>query len=170
MVEESFLNELRRRVGEFLESKPVFFTMFGLVAFYAVFILAWLALDLYITGNQDAEDFFYYTDLALLCIFIVEITLSFFAWAFKFLFEVLSFIDTVVVIISFTFSVMRYELKGIAILRLLRLVRVIIAMRKVSDKKKKLQQLRRKEMPVSTNVTKVLEILDNLLETKVLPR
>jgi hypothetical protein len=33
---------------------------------------------------------------------------------------------------------MRLDIKGIAILRLLRLVRVIIALRKVSEKKKKL--------------------------------
>jgi hypothetical protein len=64
--------------------------------------------------------------------------MSIFAYAFKFLCEFLSFIDTAVVITSFAFSVMRLEVKGIAILRLLRLVRVIIAMRKVSAKKKQL--------------------------------
>ena len=52
--DESYLDELRRRVGAVLESKPVFFTMFGLVGFYAVFILAWLALDPYLEDNQDA--------------------------------------------------------------------------------------------------------------------
>jgi len=87
-----------------------------------------------------------------------------------FLCELLSFIDTLVVIVSFILAAMRASVKGIAVLRLLRLVRVVIAMKKVGEKKKRLAALRRKEMPVSTNVTKVLEILEGLTESKAIPR
>ena len=105
-----------------------------------------------------------------MCVFIVEILCSIFAWWLTFLCEFLSFIDTLVVLVSFVLASMRASVKGIAVLRLLRLVRVVIAMRKVSEKKKRLAALRRKEMPVSTNVTKVLEILEGLAESKVIPR
>ena len=168
--DDSFLMEIRRMTQSFFQTKPMAYGITGLVLFYAVFILVNLSVDPYIQNSDGALDFFYYTDLVLLCIFVVEILLRFFAWTFEFLLDPWNFLDTVVVLVSFVFSIMRLEVKGIAILRLLRLVRVVIAMRRVSEGKKKLLLLRNQDQSVSSNVTKVLDILEEIQGEKFVSR
>ena len=157
-------------VANFMESKPVTYFIIGMVVFYACFILLNLSLDIYIEDIDWALDFFYYTDLALLVLFMIEIVLRFFAWAFEYLCNLWNLTDAIVVTISFIFSIIRMDIKGIAVLRLLRLIRVVIVMRRVSESRKKLLLLRNKNTSVSSNVTKALDVLEELQKDKIVPR
>jgi hypothetical protein len=166
----SMLDEIREQVGIFLKSKwvSIFFT--GLVVFYAVFILINLSIDPYIIGIKAAEDAFYYTDFICLCLFVLELFLSIFAWMWTHLCDKLNIIDAIVILVSFIFSLINLNIKGIGVLRLLRLIRVIIFMRKVSEKKKQYLDLIQQDKGVSTNVPRVLGILEELLADKGIPR
>ncbi len=170
MNDDSFLKEIRKSVNTFVESKPVTYFFIGLVLFYAVFILANLSLDTYTTGIKAAEDFFYYTDLCLLCFFLIEIILKSFAQGPEYYANNWNVIDTLVVVVSFAFSVMNMQIKGIGVLRLLRLIRVIIVMRRMSESKKKLMLLRRNNQGVSSNVPRVLDLLEEIRKDQSISR
>ena len=76
----------------------------------------------------------------LLLFFIVEIGLKLFANAGEFLSEFINVFDSVIVIISFVFMVQETAFKAVGILRMLRLIKVIMELRKVSLAKKALQE------------------------------
>lgn len=166
----SMLDEIREYVGIFLKSKPVYFFFTGLVVFYAIFILINLSIDPYIVDIPVALNIFFYTDFVCLCLFMFELTLSIFAWMWEHICDKLNFLDAVIIIISFVFSLISLDIKGIGVLRLLRLIRVIIFMRKASEKKKMYLELIQQDKGVSTNVPRVINILEELIADKVVPR
>ena len=166
----SLLTELQEGMIAILESKPITYFTIGLVIFYSIFILVNLSVDPYLIYSQFLTDFFFYTDLIILCFFILEILLRFFAYAFVYLCDTWNFVDATVVTISFVFSIVGLNFKGVGVLRLLRLIRVIIVMRKVSQSKKKLQQLRKENKGVDSNVPRVLDLLEELSNEKIITR
>ena len=166
----SLLTELQEHMMSILESKPVTYFTIGLVIFYSIFILLNLSVDPYLVYLPALSDLFFYIDLIILCLFILEILLRFFAYAFVYLCEFWNLVDAIVVTVSFVFSIVGLNFKGVGVLRLLRLIRVIIVMRKVSQSKKKLQQLRKENKGVDSNVPRVLEILDELVKEKSMTR
>lgn len=168
--DESFMTEIRGYFGQVLEGTYFTYGLIGLVIFYAFFVLLSLSIDEYIVNSPVAVDIFYYIDLSLLVIFVTEIVLKFIAWGFTYLFEVWNTIDAAIVLVSFVFSVNHNSVKGIAILRLLRLIRVLIIMRRVSESKKKLLMLKTQNQSVSSNVTRVLDFLEEIAKEKSLSR
>jgi len=166
----SLLTELQDGMIAILESKQVTIFTIGLVIFYSIFILINLSVDPYLIYSQELTDGFYYVDLIILCIFILEILMRFFGYGFVYLCDTWNIVDATVVVISFVFSVVRMSFKGVGILRLLRLIRVIMVMRKVSQSKKKLQQLRKDNKGVESNVPRVLELLEELSTEKTITR
>lgn len=168
--DESFMTEIRGYFAQVLEGKHFTYGLIGLVIFYAFFVLLSLSIDEYINAYTVAVDVFYYIDLSLLVIFVTEIFLKFIAWGFSYIFEIWNMIDAVIVLVSFVFSVNHNQVKGIAILRLLRLIRVLIIMRRVSESKKKLLMLKTQNQSVSSNVTRVLDLLEEISKEKTLTR
>ena len=72
---------------------------------------------------------------------------------------------------SLVFSLIDFVVQGVAILRLLRLVRVILALKKFKDRKKKLQQqLSQQKMDVQSNREKILTLLEEMLDSEFLNR
>lgn len=166
----SLLAELQEGMVAILESKQVTIFTIGLVIFYSIFILVNLSVDPYLIYSQVLTDLFYYVDLIILCVFLLEILMRFFGYAFVYICDKWNIVDATVVIISFIFSVVGMSFKGVGVLRLLRLIRVIIVMRKVSQSKKKLQQLRKENKGVESNVPRVLELLEELGTEKTISR
>jgi len=91
-------------------------------------ILAELALDP--TDGTVLSDIFWYINLILLIFFIVEIILQFFSKGLEFLSSCISVFDSFIVIISFVFQVAQIKLGFIALLRILRLIKVITELKK----------------------------------------
>lgn len=168
--DESFFTELRGMLAAVLEGNIFTYGMIGLVVFYACFILLSLSIDIYIQNIPEAVDLFYYIDFILLIIFVTEIFLRFSAWGFSYILEIWNFLDAGIVLTSFVFSIQHNQVKGIAILRLLRLIRVIIVMRRVSESKKKLLMLKTQNQSVSSNVTRVLDLLEEITKEKAITR
>lgn len=83
-------------------------------------------------------DVFYYIDLTCLWIFLTELIFRGVAEFWDYFSGYLELFDAIVVIVSLVFAMIKFEVKGVAVLRLLRLVRGIIALRKISEHKKKL--------------------------------
>lgn len=79
---------------------------------------------------------FYYMNYILLLFFIIEIFIRFFATGFKFLSSFISVFDSIIVFISFGFQVTQLDFSFIALLRILRLVKVGTEMKKQADKKR----------------------------------
>mmetsp|Transcript_4455 Transcript_4455/g.4293 ORF Transcript_4455/g.4293 Transcript_4455/m.4293 type:complete len:505 (+) Transcript_4455:533-2047(+) len=65
---------------------------------------------------------------------------------------------------------MGQSITGIAVLRLLRLIRVIIVMRRVSESKKRLLKLRNQNQSVSSNVARAMDLLEEIINEKSLTR
>ena len=89
-----------------------------------------MALDTIIEENKTAADSFKYIDLVMLMIFEFEVILIYFSDTVNAITSWFQNFDTSVVTVSLVFSLIELEIKGVAILRLLRLVRVIMAMKK----------------------------------------
>ena len=89
-----------------------------------------MALDTIIEENKTAADSFKYIDLVMLIIFEFEVILIYFSDTVNAITSWFQNFDTSVVTVSLVFSLIELEIKGVAILRLLRLVRVIMAMKK----------------------------------------
>ena len=67
----------------------------------------------------------------LLTFFVVEIVLKLFAYAHIFLMSVMNVIFSIVVIISFVFYILDLRTKGIGLLRLLLLTKLIIELKRI---------------------------------------
>lgn len=83
---------------------------------------------------------FWVVNYFLLSFFMLEIGMKLFAYAGEFLSEFINVFDSVIVIISFVFQVQDTSLKAVGILRVLRLIKVIMELRRVSLAKKALQE------------------------------
>jgi len=79
---------------------------------------------------------YYYINYILLTFFVVEIILKLFALGHLFLMEFINVFDSIVVIISFGFLVLNLKVKFMALLRILRLIKVMTEMKKVADSNK----------------------------------
>ena len=72
----------------------------------------------------------------LLTFFLWEISMKLFAYGFNYLSEVILAFDAIIVIVSFVFHVSDFQLQGLGLLRILRLIKVISGMKKVVDEKR----------------------------------
>ena len=79
---------------------------------------------------------FFILNYGLLLFFIIEIVLRFFGTGWKFVSSFISVFDSIIVFVSFGFLVAEVDFSFIALLRILRLVKVGTEMKKQADKKK----------------------------------
>jgi hypothetical protein len=76
----------------------------------------------------------------LLCFFIAEISLKLFGYGKIFLSDIINVFDSIIVIVSFIFQVLRPSYRFISILRILRLIKIMMEMKRVADAKKARQE------------------------------
>lgn len=135
-----------------------------------------LAMDSQKMINQDTPSgiflywLFYYLNYILLLFFIIEIFLRLFATGFKFLSSFISVFDSIIVFISFAFQVANLDFSFIALLRILRLVKVGTEMKKQADKKRAylemIKQKKKQSSGMSSYIERVLEFLEKQLNNK----
>ncbi|KAF4655540.1 hypothetical protein FOL47_009398 [Perkinsus chesapeaki] len=124
----------------------------------------------YWEGVAFIENIYKWTDFATVCIFMTEITFKTFAYWLDFWLDPWNLVDNVVVIASFVVAVMAAEMKGLGLLRLLKLLRIMVVIRKVSEGRKKLKELKTKSsVTVGSYVDKVLELIEELQSAKYIP-
>lgn len=135
-VNMSLLFFLRKTVADFLEHRIVSRFILGMVICLCVVIFSELAI-----AQQEAQypvisQIYYVINFILLSFFMLEIVVKLFAYGHIFLYEFTNVFDSCIVIISFIMQVMNLKAKEVSILRVLRLIKVIIEMKKVADRKK----------------------------------
>ena len=131
---DKFLISMRKSLSKLLES--IFYKRFSisLLLVYAVFVLIVLSIQGQLTDAQKV-----YTDnidQAFISVFLLEIILNLFVQGFVFYSDPFNIFDTLVVLVSFIIFFFQLNARGLAVLRLLRLVRLIIVLRKVSTSKR----------------------------------
>jgi hypothetical protein len=72
---------------------------------------------------------------------MLEIVVKLFAYGHHFLEEFTNVFDSTIVIISFVMQVMNLKAKEVSILRVLRLIKVILEMKKVADRRREQQEM-----------------------------
>ena len=119
---------LRQQVYDFIEHPFIQDFILAMTIILCFVILAELALNP--TDGTVLSDIFWYINLILLIFFIVEIIMQFFSKGLEFLKSCISVFDSFIVIISFVFQVAQIKLGFIALLRILRLIKVITELKK----------------------------------------
>ncbi|KAF4733796.1 hypothetical protein FOZ62_018332, partial [Perkinsus olseni] len=169
-LQDSLVMSARMKVQLFFETKRVTLATNYLVGGYAILILSQLATQDYWEAVTVIENIYKWTDFATVCIFMVEITFKTFAYWVQFWMDPWNFVDNIVVIASFIVAIMAAEMKGLGLLRLLKLLRIMVVIRKVSEGRKKLKDLKTKSaVTVGSYVDKVLELIEELQTAKYLP-
>lgn len=131
---DKFLISLRKTMAKMLES--IYYKRFsvGLLLVYAIFVLIILSIQ-----NQLKTSEKVYTDnldQAFISVFLLEIIVNVFIHGIKYYSDPFNIFDTLIVLASFIIFFFQFNAKGLAVLRLLRLVRLIIVLRKVSVNKR----------------------------------
>jgi hypothetical protein len=113
----------------------------GLTIFLCVVIFSELSFPPEILNDENLELtelgwIYYYINYFLLTFFVIEIILKLFALGHIFLTEFINVFDSIIVLISFGFLVLNLKVKFMALLRILRLIKVMTEMKKVADANK----------------------------------
>jgi cAMP-specific phosphodiesterase 4 len=112
-------------------------------------------------------------ELAILGIFVVEISLNIYAYQMFYLNDKWNLLDFIIIIISIVFVVLEMEmedssLSGLFRIRgIFRLLRLFLLIRKLNELKKKRDAIKRKvnaEVSMSSAAEKIIEILNDLLD------
>jgi hypothetical protein len=127
---------VRDRLRTFLLQKKVENFILGMVIILCLVIFLELSIEQQIAQNKWLDELFYVVNFFLLQFFIIEILLKTFALFLEFLQEPINIFDATIVIISYYMIIVDLKAKILGILRVLRLIKVIIQMKKVADKKK----------------------------------
>lgn len=83
---------------------------------------------------------YYIINYILLTFFVLEITLKLFADGYLFLLEFLNVFDSTIVLVSYVMLILDIKAKWLGILRVLRLIKVVINLKAVADKKRELKE------------------------------
>jgi len=97
-----------------------------------------------------------------------------FAYGFNYLSEVILAFDAIIVIVSFVFHVSDFQLQGLGLLRILRLIKVISGMKKVVDEKRERQEAikaqKKQSSTMSSYVERVLDFLEKHTANPEIPK
>lgn len=156
---DTYLSNTRKSCGKFLDNR--YYRMFsvGLLIVYAVFVLIVLSIESSV--STSAATILDTMDQAFICVFLLEILLNFFVYFIKHFYDYFNVFDASIVSVSFIMYFVGQNTKGLAVLRLLRLVRLIIVLRKVAVTK-------RVTSNYATALEETLAILKNLKSEKKL--
>jgi len=147
--EVSLYQFMRQSVKQFIENKYVAQLILSLTIFLCVVIFSELSIPDLLNDEQLELTrlgwIYYYINYFLLTFFVIEIILKLFALGHLFLMEFINVFDSIVVIISFGFLVLNLKVKFMALLRILRLIKVMTEMKKVADANKAKQEAIKKQ-------------------------
>jgi hypothetical protein len=147
-----------------------------LYAFFTIFVIIFLKEEegtlLFGSYYDDVKRGCEHIDFVVVHIFFAELVLKFLAYGLAFVYPITQnmweFVDAVVILVSMYFA---YAEGGgvVAMLRLLRLLRVILILRKVSEGRAKLKNLQNQSaVSVGTVQAQVIEFLEELATQKAL--
>ena len=130
-----------------------------LLLVYAVFVLFVLSF-----GDLLAEDYILsLIDQAFISVFLLEILMRIFAVSYLFFLDPFNIFDTTIVVLSFCLFFVGVSAGGLAVLRLMRLLRLLVVFRKVNNSSK-----RKSRGKFTTALEEALFILRDLRSIKKL--
>ena len=118
--------------GKLIENKNYKIFSIGLLILYAVFVLIFLSISNSVS-DQTVLDIM---DQIFISLFLLEIFLNVFVYSLKHFYDYFNLFDFAIVSVSFIMFFIGLNSKGLAVLRLLRLARLVIVLRKVVTTKR----------------------------------
>ncbi|KAF4670087.1 Calcium/calmodulin-dependent 3',5'-cyclic nucleotide phosphodiesterase 1B [Perkinsus olseni] len=151
-----------------VDSRGFEFSVYGLVGVYALFILAALGIEEYV--SEAVSDVFETVDTVFLVFFLLEIIMRLIAeTGYWYLNDRWNLFDFVIVVGSFVAKIAAPgNAKSFTILRLFRLLRLVLALRKAGRSRKKRRGHHGADtaLQFSSRVDRVMDILREVRETK----
>jgi hypothetical protein len=152
---ENQIPKLKLFCLKFLESTPVEAFSMTIISIYTFFILFWLTNAEFTSDGKGVDDqVMAEIDNVFLNFFLLEIILKSFSSNLMYLKDGFNMFDTLVVILSEVFNIVGIIVKGLAVLRLIRVV--VIILRKITGNQSKLRHANKFNNPVAS-VVKILE-------------
>lgn len=164
---------MRDTVREFIEHPKIESFILYMTILLCLVIFSELAVDGTEFMNPETPvgnfmtNFFFIVNFILLLFFIIEIILRLFATGFKFLSSFISVFDSIIVFISFGFQVSGIDFSFIALLRILRLVKVGTEMKKQADKKRAYLEMIKMKKKQSSGMSSYIERVLDFLEKQL---
>lgn len=138
--QERAIPKLKDQCLKFLESPPIESFSMIIISVYAFFVIFWLTHVEFIPKGQEnpiPENLMINIDSVFLTFFMVEIVLKTFASNMIYLKDWFSLFDAVIVMVSAITNMMGMSIKGLGVLRLIRVV--VIILKKITDNTVKLK-------------------------------
>jgi hypothetical protein len=142
---------------KFLESTPFETVSLATIAIYTVFLLFWLVHEEMLSFSIDDKIMSGY-DQVFLYIFSIEIILKSFASNMMYLYDNFNLFDALIVFISLGLNMAGIVVKGLSVLRLIRVV--VIILRKITGNQSKLRHQNKMNNPIES----VIKILEQITE------
>ncbi|CAD7976408.1 unnamed protein product [Amoebophrya sp. A25] len=148
--------------------------IYSILGLYAIFLLTLIAVQDYLTAQQQAvfED----VDTAFLALFALEILIRVTATGMIYFYDLWNVFDFAIVLISWVFALQRYanpeeatSSTTLALLRLLRLLRLVNGLRKLTSTKRS-RVSGQSGLNFSSPVERVLEILKEVKTLKIVTK
>jgi hypothetical protein len=161
---------LQGHAKEKLESTKYKMFSMAIVMVYACFVLLQIQFKgLIVSWNEDIIPIFNTIHLIILCIYFMEIGVHWFAYGMAYWNDRWTAVDNGVIIVSFAMTWFGVQGQSIILLRMIKPMRVLMMYRRKSDKRKKQKEMKDKSVvSVGSNVEKVLEMIEELLASKVI--
>ena len=106
----------------------------------------------------------------MLTFFIIEIAIKLFAYGHLFLLEFINVFDSIIVVVSYVMLILNLKVKVVGILRVLRLIKVIINLKRVSDEKRAqkefIKEQKRQGSQMASYVERVLDFFERLAKNE----
>ena len=169
LKEDYNIGECRRRVANFMRSKPVDVFIITLILLYTLLVVVYLAIDDEIEDNHGAEISLQIVELVFLFIFCIEISLNLIGFGCLFIKDYWNIADITVILLAIAFVILDMvlddsSLSGLFRLRgLFRLLRVGILIRKFDSIRKKSQARRRMKSRDIYHVSSPAEVVNEIL-------
>jgi hypothetical protein len=154
--QENQIPKLKLFCLKFLESSTVENFSMIVITIYTFFVLFWLIHEGF--GFKVDDNIMTKIDNVFLNFFLVEIILKSFASNFMYLKDAFSMFDALVVVLSYVLNQMNIVVKGVSVLRLIRVV--VIILRKITGNQNKLRHQNKNNNPVES----IIKILEQIVE------
>lgn len=146
---------------KFLESTLVESLSMFIIGIYTIFVLFWLIHEGFM---QKVPNYIMQAiDNIFLNFFLVEIILKSFASNLMYLYDAFNLFDAFVVVLSYVLNLLNVVVKGVSVLRLIRVV--VIILRKITGNQNNLRHLNKNLNPVES----IIKILEQIKELEEIP-
>jgi hypothetical protein len=168
----------KRRMGEFLESPPIEMFIIFLVISYAILVCVQLVANREIQATEGLPQILEVIDVSVNFIFLLEITLKSVAFGQPYYSDPMNILDAFLVSLSMTLSLVTMILQNEVVRKVLsfrgvlRLLRLIVIFRRVSESATTLSKIKHQVQGVdlSSPVERVMDTLRQLQGNPRLPR